>query len=202
MITVFIFCYSLYIKNVRKIFTLVSFCFCFIFSSNRKCKMVAKFSGLGTVFPSKSRIVLRYSKAVTQRCSVKEVILEISQNSQKNTCARVSFLTKLQGSGLNFIKKEDLAHVFFYKFCNNFISTFFYRTPLVAASRYFTKMVSGWQRQKYLLTSTILVSSVYIRKKIWNLSWEISSSWGRLKHQFQKKFKSSYHKNFRIFLNR
>ena len=29
-------------------------------------------------------------------CSVKKVFLEISQNSQENTCARVSFLMKLQ----------------------------------------------------------------------------------------------------------
>ena len=32
-------------------------------------------------------------EAVVQRCSVKKVFLEISQNSQENTCARVSFLT-------------------------------------------------------------------------------------------------------------
>ena len=34
-----------------------------------------------------------------QRCSVKKVFLEISQNSQENACARVSFLIKLQASG-------------------------------------------------------------------------------------------------------
>ena len=34
--------------------------------------------------------------AVAQRCSVKKVFLQISQNSQENTCARVSFLIKLQ----------------------------------------------------------------------------------------------------------
>ena len=32
---------------------------------------------------------------VAQRCSVKKVFLEILQNSQENTCARVSFLIKL-----------------------------------------------------------------------------------------------------------
>ena len=32
--------------------------------------------------------------AVVQRCSVKKVFLKISQNSQENTCARVSFLKK------------------------------------------------------------------------------------------------------------
>ena len=34
----------------------------------------------------------RQTEAVAQRCSVKIVFLEISQNSQENTCARVSFL--------------------------------------------------------------------------------------------------------------
>ena len=33
-----------------------------------------------------------FSEAVTQRCSVKKVFLEISQNSQESTCGRVSFL--------------------------------------------------------------------------------------------------------------
>ena len=32
-----------------------------------------------------------YSEALAQRCSVKKVFLEISQNSQENTCARASF---------------------------------------------------------------------------------------------------------------
>ena len=52
-----------------------------------------------------------FSEAVVQRCSVKKV-LEILQNSQENTCARVSFLIKLQAL------RPD---------------TFSYRTPLVAA---------------------------------------------------------------------
>ena len=34
---------------------------------------------------------LLFSKAVVQRCSVKKVFLKISQNSQENNCARVSF---------------------------------------------------------------------------------------------------------------
>ena len=36
------------------------------------------------------------AEAVAQRCSVKKMFLEISQNSQENTCARPSFLIKLQ----------------------------------------------------------------------------------------------------------
>ena len=35
-------------------------------------------------------------EAVARRCSVKKVFLEILQNSQENTCARVSFLIKFQ----------------------------------------------------------------------------------------------------------
>ena len=35
-------------------------------------------------------------QAVAQSCSVKKVFLKILQNSQENTCARVSFLIKLQ----------------------------------------------------------------------------------------------------------
>ena len=51
-----------------------------------------------------------------RRCSIRKGVLEISQNSQENTCARVSFLIKLQASG-NFAKKETLAQVFSCEFC-------------------------------------------------------------------------------------
>ena len=54
----------------------------------------------------------------------KKVFLEISQNSQKNTCAQAC----------NFIKKETLAQVFSCEFCQISKDTFSYRTPLVAAS--------------------------------------------------------------------
>ena len=42
--------------------------------------------------------ILKYlePEAVTRTCSVKNILLKISQNSQENTCARVSFLVKLQ----------------------------------------------------------------------------------------------------------
>ena len=51
----------------------------------------------------------KLQEAVVQRCSVKKVFLRNSQNSQENTCARLSLLIKLQA---NFIKKETLAQVF------------------------------------------------------------------------------------------
>ena len=53
--------------------------------------------------------------------SVKKVFLEISQNSQENTCAKVSL-------------KETLAQVFSCEFYEISKKTFFYRTPLVAVS--------------------------------------------------------------------
>ena len=40
--------------------------------------------------------IILLAVAVDQRCSVKKVLLEISQNSQENICARASFLIKLQ----------------------------------------------------------------------------------------------------------
>ena len=35
-------------------------------------------------------------EAIARRCSLKKVLLEMSQNSQENTCAKVSFLMKLR----------------------------------------------------------------------------------------------------------
>ena len=52
--------------------------------------------------PDKSWIIFfygdtpEYTEAVARRCSVKKVFLEISQYSQENTCAKISFLIKLQ----------------------------------------------------------------------------------------------------------
>ena len=40
------------------------------------------------------------SEAVAQRCSVKKVFLEISQNLQENTCARVFYRTHLVAAWL------------------------------------------------------------------------------------------------------
>ena len=38
-------------------------------------------------------------EAVAQRCSVKKVFIEISQDSQENLCARILISIKLQASG-------------------------------------------------------------------------------------------------------
>ena len=44
--------------------------------------------------------LLKCLEAVAQTSSTKMLFLEISQNSQENTCARVPILIKLQASGL------------------------------------------------------------------------------------------------------
>ena len=51
----------------------------------------------------------------------------MSQNSQENTCARVSFLIKLQ-------EKEILAQVFSCEFCDISKNTFFTEYLLATAS--------------------------------------------------------------------
>ena len=61
-------------------------------------------------------------KAATRGVLEKKVFLEISQNSQENTCARAFFLIKLQGC--NFIKKETLTQVFSCEFCEISKNTF------------------------------------------------------------------------------
>ena len=58
------------------------------------------------------------SEAVAQRCSVKKVFLEISQNLEETT----------------FIKKETLTQVFSFELYEISKNTFFHRAPLVAAS--------------------------------------------------------------------
>ena len=70
----------------------------------------------------------RHTEAVAQRCSVRKVFLEISQNSQENTSARVSFAITLQA------EKETLAQAFSCDFCEISKNTFSFRAPLVAAT--------------------------------------------------------------------
>ena len=53
------------------------------------------------------RVTLQiFPEAVVLRCSIKKMLLNISQNSPENACTRVSFLRKLQAlaSVYNFLK--------------------------------------------------------------------------------------------------
>ena len=93
---------------------------------------------------SLSQSIIFGPEAVARRFSVKNVFLKILQNSQENTCARGSFLIKLQAKACKLIKKETLAQVFSCEFCEIFKNNFFYRTLPVAASDSYRIMQSWW----------------------------------------------------------
>ena len=84
------------------------------------------------------------------RCSVKKVFLELSQNLQKNTCASLFF----QPQACNFFKKETLAKLFSFEFCEISKNTFSYRTPPVAA---FKNHQNEQKKDKKSLTITFLI---------------------------------------------
>ena len=62
----------------------------------------------------------RMNRSGHRRCFLQKVFVNISQNSQENICARVSFLINFL-----FFKKETLAQVFSCEFCEIFNNTFF-----------------------------------------------------------------------------
>ena len=81
-----------------------------------KSKVKKLFDVKGSVREESSHIEPRKTRAVALRCSVKKLFLKYT-NAQENTCARVSFLGKLQVSFCNFVKKETLAQVLLCEFC-------------------------------------------------------------------------------------
>ena len=74
----------------------------------------------------------------------KNVFLEILQNSKENTCARVSFLIKLQAWDLQLYWKRELAQMFSCEFCGISKNTFFQRTPPVVASDSHCQFAWSW----------------------------------------------------------
>ena len=65
------------------------------------------------------------AEAATGGILQKKLFLKISQNSQKNTCSRVSFLIKLKALACYFLKKDTLTLVFSCEFYEIFKNTFF-----------------------------------------------------------------------------
>ena len=59
---------------------------------------------------------IRSAGTVSSKCSVEHLFSKISQNSEENACAEVSFSIKLLAF-CNFIEKETPAQVFSCKFC-------------------------------------------------------------------------------------
>ena len=83
----------------------------------------------------------RVFKNSHRRCSVKKVFLKISQNSQENTSAEVSFQYNCRPQACNFIKKETPTQVFPREFCETFKNTFFTKHFRAAASECFENIL-------------------------------------------------------------
>ena len=115
-----------------------------------------------------------------QRCSLKKVFLEISQSSQENTCARVSFFNKVAGLACNFIKKEALAHVFSCEFREISKNTFFTEHLWLTASDFIH--LKGAMKLYFTRCSCVLIilfntslsrfafSTISFRKLVFRLS--------------------------------
>ena len=69
--------------------------------------------------------LLSHIEAATRGVPYKKEFLKILQNSQENTCVRVTFLIKLHAEACNFIKKETMAQVFSCEFYEIFKNTSF-----------------------------------------------------------------------------
>ena len=81
------------------------------------------------------------------RRSIKKVFLNVSQNPQENTFARLSFLVKLQASTCNFIEKGTLAQAFSDELCEILKNTFFtehFRKTVSVMSQVITRNLTSW----------------------------------------------------------
>ena len=72
----------------------------FVSPQNTITNSSGKFGLDETSAECKVSIFLKRTEAVARRCTVKKVFLQIPQNSKENTCVRVSFLIKLEATGL------------------------------------------------------------------------------------------------------
>ena len=75
----------------------------------------------------------RVSYDQKQPPEVRKDVLKVSQNSQENTCARLSFSIKLQTWPGTLLKKEALAQVFSCEFWEIFKNTFFIEHLMTAS---------------------------------------------------------------------
>ena len=87
-------------------------------------------------------------EAVAQRCSVKKVFSEVWQNSQKNTCARVSFLIKMQAPPVALLKNRLWHRCFPVSFVK------FLRTPFYTEHLWWL-LLKIWLRISGIQKSTI-----------------------------------------------
>ena len=113
------------------------------------------------------------TEPITRGVLWEKVFLEVSQNSQENTCARVSFLIKLLDSAWNFIKKETLAQVSSCEFCEVSKNNFFTQHLRTTASVMMLLMTSSNDQfrsshQKCSIKKGVLKNfTKFTRKHLW-----------------------------------
>ena len=110
------------------------------------------------------------------------MFLEVPQNSQENTCARVSFLC-------NFIKKETLAQVFSCERCeiskNTFSYECFLQSTLVAASENWESDFSSFAK----IFSKDIFQGLLLLHIMSRVIWTMITPWSFLNHIIVADFK-------------
>ena len=78
--------------------------------------------------------VEQIAEPAVRKCSSKLVFLKLRQYLQENVCVRISFLIKSRPWRPGTLLKRDSNTGALLKYCEIFKNSFFYRTPLMAAS--------------------------------------------------------------------
>ena len=112
-------------------------------------------------------------EAATRGVLWKKPLLEISQNSQENICARVSFSKKLQTLG------HQLSDVFSCEFCEISKNTFCTEYLWTTTSESFTAEIGNCYKLLNLLNNSIVDLYIF---------WK-NASWNKTEHNTQLKFK-------------
>ena len=107
---------------------------------------------------SKVLNIVKCTEAVARRCSAKKLFLEISQDSRENNLCQSLFF-----------KKEILAHVFSFEFCEISKNTYSYRRPLVAASECSRNLEFEKRTDQNFITQNIHQQQEYCISKKKNL---------------------------------
>ena len=108
------------------------------------------------------------SRSRHPRYSAKNVFSEISQNSQENTCARVSFLIKLQARSATVLKKGLWHRCFPVNFAK------FLRTPFLQNTlrRLLLKFLNSRETvsETNLLVNTFSLFTLYFKERIFYIT--------------------------------
>ena len=108
----------------------------------------------------------QFSEASTGGVLLKKVFLEISQNSQENNCARLSFLIELQAWDC----KETLAEMFSSEMCKISKNIFFTEHLRTTASEFLINLKSHFHKQQ-------LSNECRIRRSICQQKWSEARIW-------------------------